>query len=110
KVAGDRVEQRRLSRAVRAKNRPPLAGLNRKVDVGGGDKGAERAADTLELQRKGAVGRKAFGDVAVDHCGRASLSCSGQRQLGLSPLATPSFIKSASGMPSVWLTAGMTLT
>src|SRR6202042_412364 len=73
KVASDRVKQRRLSGAIRAKNRPPLAGLNPKVDVGEGDKGAELAADALELQRKRAVGREAFGGAAVDHCGRASL-------------------------------------
>lgn len=50
KVAGDRVEQSRLSGAVRTEDRPPLAGLNPKVDVGEGDKGAELPADALELQ------------------------------------------------------------
>ena len=64
KVAGDRVEQRRLAGAVGAEDRPPLAGSNPQVDVGEGDQSAELAADALELQREGAVGREPFGDVA----------------------------------------------
>ena len=100
KVAGDRIEQRRLSGAVRTENRPPLAGLNPKVDVGERDQGAElrptpssSSAKVLLDERRSATLRSTTAS--------EFLSCSGQGQLGLSRLATPSFRKSASGMPSV---------
>ena len=113
KVAGDGVEQRRLAGAVRAEHRPPLAGADPKVDVGERDQ-ARRTAGPRPRAR---AQRREFDErrsatAAVDHGGASLQRLHHGRHLqsGLSRLATPSLRKSASGMPSVWLTAGMTLT
>ena len=67
KVSGNRVEESRLPRAVRAENSPPLAGGNPKVDVGERDKRPKHAPHAFQLQRMGAVGGEALGGLVGGH-------------------------------------------
>src|SRR5271156_4393431 len=67
KVSGNRVEESRLPRAVRAENGPPLAGGNPKVDVGERDKRPKHAPHAFQLQRMGAVGGEALGGLVGGH-------------------------------------------
>src|SRR3984957_8647544 len=69
KVSGNRVEESRLPRAVRGENGPPLAGGNAKVDVGERDKRPKHPPPAFQLQRMGAVGRKALGGLFDGHDG-----------------------------------------
>ena len=107
-VAGDGVEQRRLAGAVGAEHGAPLAGRDPHADAGERHQRAEVPRHAFELERMRARLLQTRGNGHFGH--RRSLAPpAGYGQLGLSRLTAPSFRNSASGMPSVWLTCGMTL-
>ena len=106
-VAGDGVEQRRLAGAVGADHRPPFAGGDFHADAGERYQRAEVPCHAFEFERMRSRLLQTRGNGHFGH--RQSLVPSGYGQLGLSRLAFPSARKSASGIPSVWFTCGMTL-
>ena len=55
-VAGDRIEQRGLARAIGAQNAAPLAGIDREIDAGEGHERAEAPAHALEDEGVRAAG------------------------------------------------------
>ncbi len=65
-VAGDDVEERRLARAVRPEDRPPLAVCDVEVDVVHGEEAAEAPADPPQAEgRHGVLGECFFGHYLI---------------------------------------------
>src|SRR5262249_55650007 len=106
-VAGDGVEQRRFAGAVRADDRAPLAGGDFHADAGERHQCAEVPCHALEFERMRPGLLQTRGNGHFGHW--PSLVPSRYGQLGLSRLALPSARNSASGIPSVWFTCGITL-
>src|SRR5262249_42712048 len=100
-IAGDRVEQGRLSRPVGAQHAAPLAGLDDEVDLV--DRGQRPEAAAHALKQEGVSGTGPLQSERLGH--RACYLHS-----GLVRLTGPSFRNWSSGSPRVWLTCGITFT
>ena len=54
-IAGDEIEQRGFSRAVRSDDQPPLAGHHRERDLLGGGQAAEALVEVRDFERNAAI-------------------------------------------------------